>query len=676
MPNIDRATSPPPEPAQRPLSPALLPWLKTWLKTLWEWRGIWITTPLVAGMILGFRALGGLQLFEWMAYDQFVQLRPARPIDPRIVIIGIDEIDLQTLGHYPIDDATLAHLLTQVKAQQPRVIGLDIFRDFPIAPGSAQLQQILRTTPNLIGIEKRQGNRDRAGINPANSLKQLGQTAANNVILDADGKLRRGLLYWTDGAANLESIGLRLALEVLASQGIEPQDRPDGILALGKATFYPWESHDGSYIGADAGAYQVLLNYRGPAQSFRTVSLTQVIQGPIPPDLFRDRIVLIGVTADSLHDNFYTPYSGNTITTPEKTAGVEIIATITSQVLQAAQTGHASLRFWSEPQEWGWIILWSGIGAGLGWWIRTPRWAIASIIGLGGGLSIGSYGAFLGGWWIPVVPPVLALSVSTIVLTGYVANVERRDRAAVMNLFGRYVTPTIAAAIWRDREQLFRQGRLKGRKMPVTVLFTDLKDFSTIAERTDPEILMEWLNEYMEAMTEVVLAHGGVVDKFIGDAIMALFGVPIARDTPDLVQADAQSAVDCAIGMAQALAKLNAQWHQLGRPTLQMRVGICTGTVVTGTLGGQQRMEYTAIGDTVNIAARLESYDKSITGGICRILVSDTTYDRLDQDRLDQTPGKSPPIRATAIGSVQLKGREQATQVYQILYDLPDDNIA
>jgi adenylate cyclase len=258
-----------------------------------------------------------------------------------------------------------------------------------------------------------------------------------------------------------------------------------------------------------------------------------------------------------------------------------------------------------------------------------------------------------------VVPPVLALITAAIVLTGYVASLERRDRAAVMNLFGRYVTPTIAEAIWRDREQLFSQGRLKGRKMSVTVLFTDLKDFSTVAERTDPEILMDWLNEYMEAMTQVVLAHGAVVDKFLGDAILALFGVPIARDTAAAIKTDAQAAVSCAIEMAQALDRLNAKWQEEGRPTLKMRVGICTGTVVTGSLGGQQRMDYTAIGDTVNIAARLESFDKSIDGGICRVLVSDSTYDLLDQQ-----------FGATSIGSVHLKGREQPTQVYQILYDL------
>jgi adenylate cyclase len=259
----------------------------------------------------------------------------------------------------------------------------------------------------------------------------------------------------------------------------------------------------------------------------------------------------------------------------------------------------------------------------------------------------------------------MGLALSAVVVIGDIANQERRDRAAVMNLFGRYVTPTIAEAIWRDREQLFNQGRLKGQKMEVSVIFTDLKNFSTVAERTDPEVLMDWLNEYMEAMTQVVLAHGAVVDKFIGDAVMAIFGVPIARETAAAIQQDARNAVDCAVGMAVALQQLNHQWEAEGRPTLKMRVGICTGQVVTGSLGSQQRMDYTAIGDTVNIAARLESFDKTIDGGICRVLISDRTY-QLVADELD-----AKGLSASSIGSVHLKGREQTVDVYQVFYDLP-----
>jgi adenylate cyclase len=637
--------------------------LKRSLTLLWQQGAVLMTVPVVAGLILATRSVGALQTLEWMAYDEFVKLTPKPAVDDRILIVGIDEPDLQAIKQFPMDDATLAALLEKLKQGKPTAIGLDIYRDFPIAPGSKQLQKLFATTPNLIGVERRRGSSDHYAINQAKILKDNGQTAANNVVLDGDGKLRRGFLYWIDGDDSVESIGLRLALMQLEPQGITPQSDGEA-LRLGKTTFNLFEANDGGYVNADAGGYQLLLNYRGPAKSFPTVSLLDVMSGKVRPEQIRDRIVLVGITAESQRDIVYTPYSENRITSPERTAGVEIIATVASHVMTAAIDGQGTRQVWSDPVEWAWVVLWSGIGAAAAWWIRVPRWSILTMLGLTSGLAIGSYAAFVAGWWIPLVPPVMALSTSAIVLTGYIANLERRDRAAVMNLFGRYVTPTIAEAIWRDREQLFNQGRLKGQKMQVSVLFTDLKNFSTVAERTDPEVLMEWLNEYMDAMTQVVLAHGAVVDKFIGDAVMAIFGVPIARETDTEIRTDAQNAVRCAVGMAEALDRLNQKWEIEGRPTLKMRVGICTGQVVTGSLGSQQRMDYTAIGDTVNIAARLESFDKTIDGGICRILISDSTYQYVESDLAGQT------LSAQSIGSVPLKGREQTVQVYQVFYNL------
>lgn len=660
---------------------------KTLRKKIWDWRGLWTTAPTVAGLLLILRMMGWLQPLEWMALDQYFRLRPIEPRDDRIVIIGINETDLQTLGRWPIDDATLAKLLSIVKQQNPRAIGLDLFRDFPVEPGTPQLEQIFKTTPNLIGIEKPSGRKDTSTVHAASLLKQQGQTAVNNVVIDGDGKLRRAMLYWTtpDGSTAIESLGLRLALIDLAARKIEPKAAEDGsgAMQLGKAIFPIFESNDGSYVGADAGGYQMILNFRGKSNSFQTISLTDVLQGRLAPNRLRDRIVLIGPTAESLKDLFYTPYSGNSITTPEKTAGVEIQANVASQILSSALDGRSGIRVWSDRpiplfpkgfwlqwnlsdyREAAWIFLWSLLGALLAWNLRNPRNALIAIVTAEGSLLLGTYGAFLAGWWIPVVPPALALALSATVLTGYIASLERHDRKLMMNLFGRYVSSSIAETIWRDRDQLLTKGRIKGQKMTVTVLFTDIKNFSTISEATDPELLMEWLSEYMDVMTQIVFEHGAVVDKFIGDAIMALFGVPIAQTSLEKIAQGAENAVRCAIAMGEALQKLNQKWASEGRPVIQMRVGIATGTAVTGSLGGKQRMDYTAIGDTVNIASRLESFDKTIEGGVCRILISDTTQALLK----DQFPAKS-------IGSVQLKGRAQPTEVYQILSLMPESDIA
>lgn len=624
------------------------------LKKYWAFL---LMPPSVATLVICLRSAGWLQSAEWGAYDQFMRLRPPAAVDPRIVLVGAEESDLQYLRRWPIADEVLANLLQQIKTQRPSAIGLDLYRDLPVEKGYAQLAQIFKTTPNLIGVEKR-GNAQGIGrVSPSPILKAQDQIASNDFLLDGDGKLRRGTLYWTNGDDFQASLGLRLALIHLATQGIQPDERSEW-LKLGPTTFRPFEKNDGSYINADAGNYNQILNYRGAKNRFQRVSFKAVLNGQIAPNTFTDKIILIGTTTESIKDEFYTPYSGNTITTPDRMYGVEAHAQMTSQILGGALGDRAGLRVWDDNLELFWIGLWAVAGAVV-WRFRSVWVSIVSLVALEGILVAGSYFLFLQGWWIPVVPPALALALTAILITGYIAQQERLDRATVMNLFGRYVTPTIAETIWQEREQLFSQGRLRGKKIPITALFTDLKDFSTIAEQTDPEELMDWLNEYMEAMTQVVLDHGAVVDKFIGDAVMALFGVPLSRTTEDAVAEDAQSAVSCAIGMAQALDRLNQKWQTEGRPTLQMRVGICTGLAVTGSLGGQQRMDYTAIGDTVNIAARLESFDKSIEGGICRVLVSDSTYQLLG----DRFTGKS-------IGSVHLKGRAEPTTVYQILYPL------
>lgn len=643
-----------------------------------EWRGVLITAPSVTGLLIALRLAGLLQPLELWALDLCFRLRPLQPFDSRIVIVEISDADIKKVGNgnWHIPDTIVAQLLEKLKKQQPRVIGLDMARNAPLDSGYQALTKVFATTPNLIGVEKRIDDPNNPAILPNPVLSQLGQIASVDVVTDADNKIRRGMLYvTTEDNEYLESLGLRLALIYLDSIGITP-DPSATYLQLGQAVFVPFEANDGGYVDADAGGYQILLNFRGSAGSFRTVSLSDVLENRIHTDLMRDRIVLVGATASNIKDLFDTPYSSSSIASLQQTQtpGVEIQANVTSHILSAALGEQPLLKVWSEPLEWLWIFSWSCVGATLIWSSRylggsaflSPRWfsldlgkwTAISILSAGGILVSGSYLAFLGGWWIPVVPPTLALVSSAIALAVYIANIERQDRQTVMNLFGRHVSSEIAQAIWQDRHQLLKEGRLLGRKMTATVLFTDLQDFSSIAERTDPETLMSWLNEYMEAMAQVVLAHNGVVDKFIGDSVMAVFGVPIKRTTSQEIANDAQQAVSCAIAMAATLRSLNQKWLAQGQITAAMRVGIATGTAVVGSLGSSQRLDYTMIGDSVNVASRLESYDKSIANGTCRILLSEDTYLHIQHK-----------FSTKMIGRVFLKGREQPTTIYQVLVE-------
>ncbi|MBF2029770.1 MAG: adenylate/guanylate cyclase domain-containing protein [Oscillatoriales cyanobacterium C42_A2020_001] len=635
-------------------------------KRIWEWRGIWTTVPTAAGLVILLRLSGALQPYEWMAFDQLMRSRPSEAADPRIVIVGVNEDDLRKTRRWPLDDATLARLIQRIKQQQPVAIGLDLYRDFPVEPGHSELVNLFKTTPNLIGIENRGGIKN-VPVAPPPVLKQLNQVASNDVVQDGDGKVRRVILFIGEDAQ--ETLGLRLARLYLEKQNILAEADPaTDYLKFKQAVFPKFQANDGAYIKADDGEYQILLNYRGPANSFQTVSLMEVLNGNIPANLMRDRIVLIGPTATSIKDFFYTPYSGNSITTPETMAGVEIQANLASQILSSTLDGRTGIQGWQDWQEMVWIIAWATVGTILAWSARAPRWAIGGILLLASSLVAASYLAFLAGWWIPIVPAVLALLTSTGLITSYIAYLEHAERQTIMNIFGRHVSPKIAEAIWRDRDQLLQQGRLTGRRMTATVLFSDIKDFTTVSERTSPEVLMSWLNEYMEAMTQAVLENGGIVDKFIGDCIMAVFGVPIPRTSEAEIAQDAVQAVGCAVEMAHILNALNQKWESQGRPTVSMRVGIATGLVVTGSLGGEQRLDYTTIGDSVNIASRLESFDKTLGLGICRILINENTYNYV-QNRFPHQ----------FIANVQLKGRSETTKIYQILLeslktDVPEDS--
>ncbi|MEB3829458.1 CHASE2 domain-containing protein [Phormidium sp. CCY1219] len=381
-----------------------------------------IAVIVTTGMFL-LRWSGLLQSMEWASLDWFFQHRPRESVDDRIAIITIDETDLQQLGQYPLTDGSLTQVIGEIKAQQPRAIGLDIYRDLPVEPGYQELVELFETTPNLIGIEKVVGSR----VAPPPILADLGQVGFADQVLDGDGKVRRALLSVRRNKSELKlSFALKLALKYLAAEGIEPQARGNSKMQLGNALLIPFVANDGGYLRAEAGGYQLLLNFRGSAGQFNTFSLMDVLEKRIPPAALRDRVVLIGATAESINDLFQTPYSSGAIGTPDRMAGVTIHANIVSQLLSAAIEGRPLLRGWSELIEWLWIFLWSGVGAAMAWQLKAPKWiALGSAIA-GSGLFAIAYLAFLQGWWIPLVPAIGGFLAAAIVTPMAIA--RRQDK--------------------------------------------------------------------------------------------------------------------------------------------------------------------------------------------------------------------------------------------------------
>jgi adenylate cyclase len=266
--------------------------------------------------IMGVRRNGNLEFLELSAYDWFVRLHPiSSPPDPRITVVKVSEKDILSLGQWPLTDEVLAKALTTLLKDKPRAIGLDIFRDIPVAPGTGILNAVLSENPNII-VTMKFGE---GGVRPPPVLKGTEQVGFNDVLVDPGGVVRRGLLFLDDGDSVAYSFALRLALQYLQTQGVvpRPDQRNPQYLRLGSVTFRPFEENDGGYVKADARGYQFLLDYQGPEAMFRSYSLADLLDGKVPPMAVKGKIVLIGVTAQSVKD-FFSPLTAAVFQEPSR----------------------------------------------------------------------------------------------------------------------------------------------------------------------------------------------------------------------------------------------------------------------------------------------------------------------------------------------------------------------
>jgi class 3 adenylate cyclase len=296
------------------------------------------------------------------------------------------------------------------------------------------------------------------------------------------------------------------------------------------------------------------------------------------------------------------------------------------------------------------------VGGCLAWRVEKSLNLIALAIAAGGSLFGFTFFLFLQQGWIPLIAPALALLITAGVAVIYKYEQSRQQQGIVMKLLGQQTSPAIATALWKERVHLLESGLLPGQKVTATIILTDLQGFSTICEKLPPEVVMSWLNEYLSAMAQEVQAHQGVINKFTGDGMLAVFGVPIPRTTPQEIAEDARLAVSCALAISSRLRQMNQNWSDRGLPEAKMRVGIFTGPVMVGSLGGTTRLEYGVIGDSVNIASRLESCEKHRQEDTCRILIAEETLLHL-----------ADKFEVESWGALPLKGREQKVNVYRIL---------
>jgi adenylate cyclase len=320
-----------------------------------------------------------------------------------------------------------------------------------------------------------------------------------------------------------------------------------------------------------------------------------------------------------------------------KLGGLEVHAAVIDNIL-SQRTLEAAATWRAIPLTLTAAVVLGVVGAFVGPWITT----VAALV-LSGAITGFATWQFASGHWYPLVVPLLALVLATFGDVAYEYFVEGREKRRVKRLFSRYVSKDVYEQLLKDPGG----ARLGGQRRRMTVLFCDIREFTTVSEKGEPEAIVAQLNEYFSRMVPIVFAHKGTIDKFVGDMIMALFGAPL--DDPD----HADHALETALAMSAGLAQLNREWTAKGRPALDIGIGINTGDMVAGNLGSEDIMSYTVIGDQVNLGARLESLNKDFH---TRVIVSDATRTAL-KGHYD----------IHALGEVVVKGKSVPVKIFSVV---------
>jgi adenylate cyclase len=345
---------------------------------------------------------------------------------------------------------------------------------------------------------------------------------------------------------------------------------------------------------------------------------------------FEGKIVVIGLTAVGLFDLRATPLS-------QRAAGVEIHANAIDNLLHGEfnhDANRAAIVIF--------LLLSVSFFGALTWAVRSQILsAVIFVVALGAAFAA-SFAALEAEWIVPAIPPAIAIALAwaAILVTRFIA--EQRRSLQLKNIFGRYVSPQILDHILEHPDNV----ELGGERRDLTILFSDIRGFTTISENSEPEEVVEMLNEYLTRMVEILLRHGGTLDKFIGDAVMGFWNAPTGD--PD----HARHAVECAIEMIDDTARLRESWSAEGKAAIRIGVGINTGEAVVGNIGSQQVFGYTVIGDAVNLASRLESKNKDYG---TEIIISEFTLARIGDS-----------IETRYLDEVKVKGKDKAVKIYEV----------
>ena len=650
------------------------------------------------GGAIGLAAAGAAALLAWLPFVKTVERKTydwriqwtADPASARkdIVLVAIDQSSVRNLepqvGRWPWPRMVHASLVDYLARAPAKVIVYDVIfaerdrRSFKVgeetwtgeesdralteatakagnvvhvvdvaAEAGGGVQEPLEATPFRLDdrVEARA-----VATPPFPELAKASRALGHNLVAaDPDGPVRRAIPFVRGGGQYLPSLPLAAAI---IARGVPPSEvtTSGSTLRVGDRAVPLIEAQLQSYDGRSHPSLRTLIRYPGGVLDPQTQQPTyadysfydlfyseqQIEAGEKPlvdPARFRNAVVFVGTTAPGLYDLLPVPFSEG------KMPGMQIHASVLDSVLSG--------RFMKPAPAWAGVaaLLLCALVAGIGL-MRFGVWpGLALGAASAAALVVVAVALFEQGLWLRMVEPASALTLAAFGGVSYQYFVEDREKRRVKGLFSRYVSKDVFDQLMSDPSK----AGLGGQRRSMTVLFSDIRGFTTFSEQGEPEAIVQQLNEYFSRMVHVVFEHRGTLDKFVGDAVMALFGAPL--DDPD----HAEHAVQAALAMLKELDELNRGWAAEGRPTLAIGVGVNTGDMVAGNIGSESIMSYTVIGDAVNLGSRLESLNKQYGTSV---IISAATRERL-QGRYD--------IRA--LGGVVVKGKSQMVSIFEVKED-------
>lgn len=604
---------------------------------------IGIFTSLILFFLSSFLYI--FQIFELKVIDLNFNIRGVESPSVPVVIVGIDEKSIKKLGRWPFPRNYHAKVINYIDKGSPKQIFLDIFfteesKDKP--ENDRILEEAIRNSGKVYldyFFEKEKALVDKDSeefvkkfsfeapedykhndfaeslIPPvykiANSVRGLGHSV---ILEDEDNIIRHTPLFIKYKERIYPSISFIMAADFLKIEEKEISFDSQKFLRFGKLKI-PLEKEN-----------LMLINYCGPAKTFKYISYVDVFERKIPSYYFKDKIVTIGAVATGIYDIRPTPFG----TMP----GIEIIAnslqTIVSKKFLKKTTPEINLL----------ICIFLGVITSIFIVNFRPLNSFIFIFLLTGFFVFLNFYLFeKNRIIIPAVSPLSVIFFSIFTSLSYQYLTEEREKKKIRIVFQHYVAPAVVNEILKDFSKL----KLGGEKRVLTVLFSDIREFTSFSEKNSPEDVVKSLNEYFTEMTEIIFSENGTLDKFIGDAIMVIYGAPIYF--PD----HAERAVRTALRMQEKIKEL----QDIFGGSLKVGIGINTGEMVVGNMGSKSRWDYTVIGDSVNLAARLESLTKEYKADI---IISEYTYQQV-KDK----------VEVKYLGRVKVKGKEEEVEIYEVL---------